>query len=292
MKGIILINAYSENGDYLYQANRLQTEFLKLNVSVEIVRNACGIASIGEWGERHLNLSRTPDFCVYLDKDKYTARFLERAGVRLFNPAESIFTCDDKMLTHIALSGKNIPMPDTVHAPFCYTQSAEITEGYLDDIIGKLSLPVVVKHSYGSLGREVYLAKTREQLKKYATELRFTPHFYQKYVGEYGKDLRVIAVGGKFVAAMERSSEGKDFRSNIALGGGAVPFQRTDEVERLTEKIADTLHLDYCGIDFLSEGGKWMVCEVNSNAYFKGMEKTTGVNVARIYAEYILKTME
>ena len=34
-----------------------------------------------------------------------------------------------------------------------------------------------------------------------------------------------------------------------------------------------------------------MVCEVNSNAFFGGMEKATGINVARAYAEYIIESI-
>ncbi|MDE6667605.1 MAG: RimK family alpha-L-glutamate ligase, partial [Clostridia bacterium] len=45
---------------------------------------------------------------------------------------------------------------------------------------------------------------------------------------------------------------------------------------------------DYCGIDVLyGENGGYLVCEVNSNAFFGGIERVTGVNVARLYAEYI-----
>ena len=31
----------------------------------------------------------------------------------------------------------------------------------------------------------------------------------------------------------------------------------------------------------------YLVCEVNSNAFFGGIEKVTGIDVAKIYAEYI-----
>ena len=45
-------------------------------------------------------------------------------------------------------------------------------------------------------------------------------------------------------------------------------------------------------MDFLiGKDGNPLVCEVNSNAFFKGFEKVTGINVAKKYAEYILKDL-
>jgi RimK family alpha-L-glutamate ligase len=286
MKGYRLINAYSDNEDYLYQAYRLREEFSRRGVEAEIVRNGIGIVSIGKDGKSDLAIRA--DFVVYLDKDKYTARLLEKGGVRLFNRAESIFACDDKMVTHIALADNGIPMPESIPAPFCYTDDAAIGENDCRAIEDKLSLPVVVKCSYGSLGREVFLARDREELLALAEKLRFTPHFYQKYIAEsFGKDLRVIAVGGRAISGMVRTSRG-DFRSNMALGGSGESFALTEEVCVLAKKISDILKLDYCGIDLLFGKEGYMVCEVNSNAYFRGSERVTDINIAAAYAEHII----
>lgn len=290
MKGLILINAYSESEDYLYQAERLHEEFALRGMDVPIVRNCSGAVQIGQDGRSAL--AQRADFVVYLDKDKYVATFLENSGVRLFNRAEAIFTCDDKMLTHAALADKGIPMPGSIPAPLCYTPETAIPDAELDGIVGALGLPLVVKHSYGSLGKQVFLAKTREELKEYAERLKLTPHFYQRYVAEsFGRDLRVVVIGGKVVASMIRSSGGKDFRSNMALGGASMPYEADETIAQLAEKISRLLGLDYCGIDLLFGEGGFLVCEVNSNAYFKGIEHTTGVNVAAAYVDYILRTL-
>ena len=290
MKGLIVINAYSENGDYLYQAHRLLEEFSFRGVCVELYKNRCGMGSILPNGE--IELATDADFAVFLDKDKYVMRLLEQKGVRLFNSASAIELCDDKMLTHLHLAQKGIPMPKIIPAPFCYTPQADIPETYTKTLISSLGLPVVVKHSYGSLGREVFLAKTEDELFTLAQNLRLTPHFYQQYVAEsHGKDLRVIAVGKRPIAAMLRTSN-EDFRSNIALGGRGEPFALTQEIITLTQKITSALSLDYCGIDFLFGKEGLILCEVNSNAFFKGMEKATGINIAAAYTEYILQTLK
>ena len=59
------------------------------------------------------------------------------------------------------------------------------------------------------------------------------------------------------------------------------------------ELAASVLGLDYCGVDLLyGESGEPIVCEVNSNAFFEGLEGATGVNVAKLYAEHIVKEIK
>ena len=62
----------------------------------------------------------------------------------------------------------------------------------------------------------------------------------------------------------------------------------SEEYINQAERVAKILKLDYAGIDVLiGEDNKPIICEVNSNAFFGGIEKVTGVNVAKLYAEYI-----
>jgi len=100
--------------------------------------------------------------------------------------------------------------------------------------------------------------------------------------------VRVIVIGGKAFAAMKRTNK-TDFRSNIELGGVGEPYNLAGEVKTVAERSAVLLDLDYCGVDILFDGqGKPVLCEVNSNAYFGGIEAVTGANVAKRFAEYIL----
>ena len=65
----------------------------------------------------------------------------------------------------------------------------------------------------------------RVALEAIMNKLKRTPHLFQKFVSSSaGKDVRVIAIGGKAVAAMERISAA-DFRSNLELGGTAQPYE-------------------------------------------------------------------
>lgn len=286
-----MINAYTLAGGALHQAERLQCELSACGIYADIVRNNCFAAYIGADSLKQ-NIGRY-DFAVYFDKDKYISCMLEKLGVKLFNAHSAIRICDDKAATYIALSGRNIAMPLTLTAPLCYTSDAQMGEEYFNLIEDKLSYPIIVKECYGSLGKGVYKAENRKELKNIAEKLKCTAHLYQQCIdSSIGRDVRVIVVGGKFVAAMLRVSNG-DFRSNIELGGKGEKIDLSEDAIRLSEKVADILGLDYCGIDLLFDesGEPRIVCEVNSNAFFEGMEKVTGVNVAGAYARHIAKVM-
>ena len=58
------------------------------------------------------------------------------------------------------------------------------------------------------------------------------------------------------------------------------------------EKCAKVLGLDYCGVDLLfGKNGQPIVCEVNSNAFFSGIESATGYNVAKAYAQHVINVI-
>lgn len=280
MKAVILINPYLTQESEFYQPERLRTELAALGVSSDIVPNV-GLVQVGK--EICETLTATYDFCIYLDKDKYTPRALEAQGMRLFNRALAVETCDDKLLTHLALQG--LPMPETIPAPLCYKEGAVTDARFVGE---RLGYPVVVKECFGSFGQQVYLANDEGELCALSQSLRLRPHLYQKFIAEsVGRDLRVIAVGGEAVACMERVSK-SGFRSNIACGGEGKPFTADGEVRSLVKAVTERIGLDYCGVDLLFGKDGYLICEVNSNAFFGGIEKVTGVNVARAYAEYMV----
>ncbi len=263
MKGLILVNAYTRSEHELNQPRRIRAELEGLGVACDLKRNDF-VPAMLDGGVR--SFVGEYDFCVYLDKDACISHLLERAGMRLFNRASAVEACDDKMRTHIALAGV-AKMPATISAPLCYTEGAPVSEHFLRRVEALLGLPVVVKECYGSLGKGVYLARTREELAALAEKLQRVPHLYQRFVAESaGEDLRVIVIGGKAVAAMRRVSQ-NDFRSNAELGGKGERASLSEEIAALCERVAGALGLDYCGVDLLRSKAGPLVCEVNSNAF-------------------------
>lgn len=291
-KVLILVNPYSRLVSAINQPIRLKEEFQKLGVDVDIKPNSIDTAMIIEG--KAVSFIEEYDFVIYLDKDKYTSALLEKAGMRLFNRHEAIRTCDDKMDTHIKLSGQGINMPDTIAGLLCYSEDASIKEimQRVNLIEQRLGYPCIIKECYGSLGAKVYCANNRDELLERMEKVKLKSHLFQKMISSSrGRDVRVIVIGGKALCGMKRTSE-TDFRSNIELGGIGEPIELPESFRKISERVADILKLDYCGIDLLyGENDEPIVCEVNSNAFFGAMESVSGVNVAATYAKYMYETI-
>ena len=125
-RAVVVINAYTTLESELHQPYAIAKALRERGVETDVLRNGCFPAYLrresiaAAWAEQY-------DFAVYLDKDKYLSKLLERAGMRLFNSSDAVEACDDKLLTAIALTGV-APMPKTLPAPLCYTPSAAVNE--------------------------------------------------------------------------------------------------------------------------------------------------------------------
>lgn len=283
----ILRNRYSHIPQYDRQIERIAEALTARGAEVH-VKNTDSLGIRIEKGEP--KAPKDWDACIYLDKDEYAASLLEGSGIRLFNRAEAIRLCDDKMLTHIALAGSGIRMPDTTPGPLLYDADMRIAEDFADRLERRYAYPMVVKESFGSMGRGVRLVHDREELDAALDGLRGRRFLVQEMIGSgKGEDLRIIVVGGRAIGGILRRSE-TDFRSNAALGGVATAVDVPPESAEIAEKAARVLGLDYCGADLLKDGeGRYTVlCEMNSNAFFSAFEEATGIDVAGAYADLVI----
>lgn len=291
MVGMILINSYMNLPAQTNQINRFVEEFKKEGIEVDVVK-ASALPFFSD-SNIHYNLEKKYDFCLYLDKDKYIVKMLESMGIKVFNSSRSIELSDDKMLTHIELSNHNIPMPKTIPGVLSYSPSNKVDINIIDKVEKELGYPLIIKDCYGSLGMQVYLINNRKELIKRANKVVGHPHLFQEFIKEsFGKDIRVICVGHKAIAWMERISE-KDFRSNIGQSGKGVKIDLPKEFKKVAENASKILGLDYCGIDLLiGKDNKPILCEVNPKAFFNKVEEVSNVNVANALVTYIINSVK
>lgn len=290
MKGLILVNAYYHTPEIGYQPARLREELAARGVPADILPTDGFPVRIGGAG---VSLAFAGyDFCVYLDKDRYILRALEQSGLPVFNGYETVTCCDDKALTALALAAAGVPQPKTLPGPLCYRSEAKLGAGMFARAAELLGLPLVVKESNSSLGAGVHLVENEREFSALWEKIKLRPWLLQEYVAESrGRDVRVIVVGGRALGAMLRTSGGADFRSNVAAGGSGQPFPLDGALRSLSERAAKALKADFCGVDVLFGREGYLVCEVNSNAYYGAFERVTGLNVAGAYAEHILRAV-
>lgn len=287
MNGLIIVN--QDLGHNVYKIKRFTEEANKLGVSLSTYVNDGSLAIIKN-NSIHLNLPKA-DFVIYLDKDIYLARILEKKGYRLFNKADFIKLCDDKTLTNIACADKGIRMPKTISGPLFYSPVLkEENLKFLDVVIDELGFPLVFKKVYGSLGLGVYLVNNKDELVSLYKEMCRQPVQFQEYISSsYGKSIRVIIIDKKIVGAFERCNS-NDFRSNFGATASSKQIVFKDKYLKLAEKIANEFDIEYAGIDLLyGDDDEPVLCEMNSNAFFEEFEKITNINVAKLFIEMIVR---
>ena len=287
MKGLIVTNAFFLDENLRWHINRFIDEFTKLGIKMQWQKNDQVLAYLNN---TCVECGLEYDFVLYLDKDIHICRMLENAGLRVFNSASAIEVCDDKLKTHIALSNHNIKMPKTVSSPLNYAGADDGT--FVKNVLKILNFPIIVKECFGSLGMQVYKADNLKELNVIRKKLTHKPHLYQEYIGQKpGQDVRIIVIDKKAVSCMKRISK-NDFRSNAGDRSFEV-FSPDIKFIETAQKASKILNLDYCGVDILfGKNDEPVLCEVNSNAFFYKTESVTKINIARLYAEYILKQIK
>ncbi len=289
MRGLIIVNQTIGHNEY--KIKRFKEESSKMGIAFDVFVNDGSLAAIKN-NDVVINLPKA-DFVFYLDKDIYLARLLEKAGYRLFNRADFIKMCDDKMLTFIACANLGIKMPQTIAGPLVYTDLKKDNYKFLDKVIEELGFPMVVKKVYGSLGEGIYLIKSKEELTNLYTEIARNPIIFQKYMNKHpGQSVRVLIIDGKVFGSFIRKNP-YDFRSNFGDLATSQKLQKPEKYEGFAQKIAEKLQIEYAGIDLLTdENDEPILCEINSNAFFEEFEKVTSLNVAKAVLEMVARKVK
>jgi len=202
-------------------------------------------------------------------------RQFELMGVYPLNESVAIGRSRDKLrsMQLLAEAGVGLPVTAFAHDPKQTDQVIEMVGG----------APVVIKLLEGTQGIGVVLAETHNSARSVIEAFRGANVniLVQEFIKEAGNsDIRVIVVGGRVVAAMERSGAAGDFRSNLHRGGSSKSIKISPEERSTAVRSVKRLGLNVAGVDLLRSNHGPVVMEVNSSPGLEGIEKATGVDVA------------
>ena len=209
-------------------------------------------------------------------------RQFEMMGVYCVNESQAIARSRDKLRCLQILSRHDIGLPPTV-----YTRQADHVPGCIDRVDGP---PVVVKLLQGTQGIGVVLAESTRAASSVIEAFHGLEQniLIQKFIRESkGADIRALVVGRRVVAAMRRQAVAGEFRSNIHRGGTTRKLRLPAEYRKTALAAARVLGLRVAGVDMIESREGPMVMEVNSSPGLEGIQKTTGVDVARVIVEHI-----
>ncbi|MBQ9832905.1 MAG: RimK family alpha-L-glutamate ligase [Clostridia bacterium] len=284
-KGVLVINGFLDSAGFKELYGLFLDASKKYSINLELKRNCDLLFDASSFKPL---FSERPDFILFWDKDIRLAKQLEAAGFTLYNSAQSIELCDDKSLTHIELSKHGIPMPKTIISPMTFANIGYTHTDFADKICDELGLPIVVKECYGSFGQQVSLVQTKTELER-LIKGKTVPMIFQEFIKtSFARDVRIYVVGGRVIASMLRKNTDGDFRANVGNGGKVFPYEPSLKEKELAVCVCEKLGLTFGGVDILfGENDAPLLCEVNSNAHFKGILDCTGVNAADEIIKFI-----
>ncbi len=176
-------------------------------------------------------------------------------------------------------------LPNTFLMPKYCLSTATKEFDYFFTVLGK---PFVAKGLESSEGNEVFLIRSQEELKDLINQFDENKEWlFQEFISSsFGRDLRLFVIRGKVIASMTRRAV-EGFRANVSLGATVEKYEITQEMEKIAQDIYDQTHLDFLGIDLLFGDEKLYFCEINVMPGIEGIERATGVNVAKKIIETI-----
>ncbi len=213
---------------------------------------------------------------------------LRESGVPVYNDARAIERSVDKAMTSLLLHAAGIPTPPT----WCTESEAEARRIVMREADAGHAL--VLKPLFGSQGKGLQLVgrvggalRPLPPLARGFARVAYLQRFVPP-VADPGFDWRVLVIGGRACAAMQRVS--RHWIHNVAQGARCVAATLEPALARLAEDAARTLGMDYAGVDIVPATGAQplLVLEVNGVAAWQGLQKVTPFNIARALVDDLL----
>jgi ribosomal protein S6--L-glutamate ligase len=206
----------------------------------------------------------------------------EIMGVPIVNGSRAIAESRDKMRCLQVLTSAGLKVPRSVlsRTPRGLKNAVETVRG----------MPVVLKLLQGTQGVGVMLVHSPISLGSVVETLHGLDQdvIVQQFIAEgAGRDFRAFVVGNRVVATMMRTAPEGEFRSNIHRGGEGSLVTLPKEFERAAVRAAQVLGLQIAGVDLMESIEGPLILEVNSSPGFEGIEKATGLNIARFMVQQI-----
>jgi len=211
-------------------------------------------------------------------------RQFEMMGVFPLNESVAIGRSRDKLrsLQLLAREGIGLPVTTFAHDPKQTDNVLKLAGG----------APLVIKLLEGTQGIGVVLADTDRSARSVIEAFRGANVniLVQEFIKEAGgTDIRLLVIGDKVVASMQRKGAEGDFRSNLHRGGSAQTIKISPEERSIAVRAAKKLGLNVAGVDMLRANHGPVIMEVNSSPGLEGVEKATGIDIAGKMIELLEK---
>ncbi|HEU4384261.1 MAG TPA: RimK family alpha-L-glutamate ligase [Anaeromyxobacteraceae bacterium] len=205
---------------------------------------------------------------------------LELSGVPVLNGARAISATRNKMRCLQLLAASGVRVPTTVMA----SNASGLKE--MVRLVG--GMPVLVKLVSPGEKTGVMVCETLQSLEAALEAIQGLGQnvIVQQYLlGGRGRDLRLLVVGGRVVAALRRRPRTGRMSRTLASGARFEAAEPRPAMERVALAAARIVGLEVCAVDMLEVKGGLRVFEVNSSPGIREAEEACGVDVAAAIVE-------
>jgi len=202
---------------------------------------------------------------------------LQALGVPVYNEGRAIERSVDKAMTSWLLQQAGVPTP----AAWAMESSAQAQRLVMRESAAGRAL--VLKPLFGSQGKGLQKLGwvDGQHVPLPALDGPYGQLAYlQRYVPGATHDWRVLVIGGRAAAAMQRSGTG--WVHNVAQGARCQPAPLSPALADIAERASSALGLDYAGVDVVpTPAGGLLVLEVNGVAAWRGLQQVCPFNIAQ-----------
>ena len=212
----------------------------------------------------------------------------ERLGYCCVNNRTTINICADKYRNYVRLKDYGLTQPKTVLIP-----NKDMIDFSLEALDTKF--PIIMKTLRGSKGVGVLFVESKRSLDSIVQLIYKTDEDSDLLIQEYIEtkfDVRVLVLGGRVIATMQRDVVDGDFRSNYSQGGNVSSFKLTSMEEKqcvLATKAVDGI---FTAVDFIPsknrEKNPPYILEVNSSPGTDGIEEANNINISKEILTYFM----
>ena len=182
----------------------------------------------------------------------------------------------------------------------CFVRGTPERDSWLDLVIMEQAVkeleteyPIIMKTLRGSKGVGVLFIESERALNSLVQLLFKQDKHADLLIQEYKKtkfDVRVLVLGGKIIATMQRDVLEGDFRSNYSQGAKVKSYDLTDlEIEQCL-RAAKAINGLFTAVDFIpsedTENKPPYILEVNSSPGTEGIEEANDKNIVKEVLEY------
>ncbi|MFT7686602.1 MAG: tetrahydromethanopterin:alpha-L-glutamate ligase [Candidatus Azotimanducaceae bacterium] len=213
-------------------------------------------------------------------------RLMERNGFHFFSSPESIRKMISRLSCTIMLQDHDIPMPPTF-----ITESIDEALNYIAN-----SGEVILKPLYSTKAKGMELLSDVEaaRIKLQAHLDRGEKIFYlqQKYDLNQ-RDYGIVFLGGKYIGAFERESDGSTWHTTTLEGGKYKAYDPPERYIELAAKAQEPFNLDFVCVDVANtvEVGP-VVFEVSAFGGYKGLYESSNIDASDMVTDYAINSLK